>query len=298
MSDYPMNASNPRVIAAVDTGICLNCLSTKFHDPKICEECGNCVDEPNTCGDSPWCAGRDPAYTGAEDMSRIAPMEAFAVVSTTPTAGALAFGPGGKVSVTFNREVNPNTVHSQSIYLVGPNGAGWPPSQKTSPALSVGNTVATLDFKHGLIGNTDYYLIVTTEVKDLWGNCLSTGYVMAEPFGIDSVAPEVASTSPANGASGVARAEPLTITFTRAMESNTITAESVKLVAVGGGAADVVATGAPEAVGWSKTVFTLQYPNLTKATVYKFYVSTAVTDMAGSAFEGAFTSVDGFTVTS
>ncbi len=109
----------------------------------------------------------------------------------------------------------------------------------------------------------------------------------------DVTAPTVSATSPVNGATNVAVDASLTITFDDTMLASTIDATSCKLVATGGGAADVATVDATLSGGLTQVTLTMA-GDLSADTVYKFRVTTAVTDLSGNALAATFTSAAGF----
>ncbi|MDO8132331.1 MAG: Ig-like domain-containing protein, partial [Candidatus Brocadiales bacterium] len=75
---------------------------------------------------------------------------------------------------------------------------------------------ANLDF------NTIYTATITTGVRDLAGNAMTSNYILS----FDTTQPIVISTSPVNGAAGVAINSNITATFSEAMQSSTINTDT------------------------------------------------------------------------
>jgi hypothetical protein len=154
---------------------------------------------------------------------------------------------------------------------------------------------ATLILDAPLTEGRKYKVRVLVGVKDGAGNPLPGIY--AQPTGftiIDTQAPTVASTSPANAASDVAVDAVITVTFDEAVDAATVDETSIYLVAEGGGAADVATTSV--AIDGTAKIATLTMAGpLTAATVYKIHVTTAVTDLSGTAIAAPYEQAAGFT---
>jgi hypothetical protein len=93
------------------------------------------------------------------------------VLSTTPEDGATLVPLSSQVTVTFNEEMNPETITQTSFTLTGP--------EKVPGEITYDTETNTLTFvpQNELKYATTYTGRVTTSVKDRLGNALQTDYV-------------------------------------------------------------------------------------------------------------------------
>lgn len=137
------------------------------------------------------------SFTTGAEADAIAPT----VLSTVPTSGATGVAMDATaISVIFSEAMNPATLSATTFTLY-----------KASVAVSgtVTYTSTTAAFAPGAIleAGTVYTATVTTGAKDVAGNALAANKVWSFTTGtaVDPSAPTVLSTSPSNGAIGVAR---------------------------------------------------------------------------------------------
>jgi hypothetical protein len=111
----------------------------------------------------------------------------------------------------------------------------------------------------------------------------SNHYVIAVSGGceLDRTAPQVVSTSPANGATNVSVAISLSVTFSEEMDPATITTDTFKLITAG--------NPVPGAVSYasSTAVFTPSSP-LSLATLYTAKITTGARDVAGNGISSEY----------
>ena len=99
----------------------------------------------------------------------------------------------------------------------------------------------------------------------------------------DETAPTVSSTSPLPGATEVASRSLIRVTFSEAMDSSTLTTQSVRVLLAG--------VAVPGAVSYSQRTVTFTPDNpLALNSVYQLQVTIAATDLAGNALAQAFAS--------
>jgi hypothetical protein len=134
--------------------------------------------------------------------------------------------------------------------------------------------VATFAPTSNFTANTAYTVTIASAVKDLAGNAMAADKVVTFTTG-DTTTPTVTSTSPTSGAAGVSLSAPVKATFSKAMNSATITSASFLLKQ---GSTPVTGT-----VGYSGFVATFTPDSLTNGLVYTATITTAVTDAAGNA---------------
>ena len=97
------------------------------------------------------------------------------------------------------------------------------------------------------------------------------------PVGPDTIPPTVSSTSPVDGAAGVAISSAITVTFSEAMDPATINA------------ATFTVSGATGTISYSGTTAIFTPDALVNGTAYTVTVSSAVTDAAGNALAADYT---------
>ena len=111
------------------------------------------------------------------------------------------------------------------------------------------------------------------------------------------VAPTVASTIPANAATGISVAVDPTVTFSEPMLASTITSTNVKLIN-SSGTAITQAAGSPTLSADGLTATIAPAANLTTGQTYRIQVvggATGVKDLANRALAATFTQATGFT---
>jgi len=154
------------------------------------------------------------------------------------------------------------------------------------------SNIATFAPAANLAANTAFTATITTGAKDLAGNSLASNFVWAFTTSAvaDTTAPTVSSTNPASAATGVALNQKIAATFSKAMDSSTITTTTFTLkqgtTAVAGTVtyAGTTATFTPTA-------------NLAASTAYTATISTGATDLAGNALAGGGSAPNPWTFT-
>jgi len=142
------------------------------------------------------------------------------VISTNPIDGATNVPLNQIITVSFNKDVNPKTITSASIY--------FDESSRVAGTLTYSSSIATFIPSSPLKVNTTYKGTVKTTVKDLKGNALQQDYVWTFSTG-GTIAPMVISTDPAHLDSGVALNKIITATFNMPMDPLTLDATTYTL---------------------------------------------------------------------
>lgn len=91
------------------------------------------------------------------------------VLSTVPEDGDINVPLDQVISVTFNEEVDPETINEQTFTVDG--------SSSITGTVTYSGTTASFTPSVNLEPNTTYTAIVTTSIKDLLGNALQKNYV-------------------------------------------------------------------------------------------------------------------------
>jgi hypothetical protein len=116
-------------------------------------------------------------------------------------------------------------------------------------------------------------------LSDITASQIPAGWVGDSVTVADTTPPTVVSTSPTNGASGVAVDTVVTATFSEAMNASTITSSSFTLDGVAG------------SVSYNSGIYIATFTpgaNLTAGTTYTATLSTAITDAAGNPLASAY----------
>jgi hypothetical protein len=193
------------------------------------------------------------------------------VTATIPASGATDVAVNSPASVTFSEAMNPATISTESIRLVGANGIAVPGSINYSGLTAIFTPSSPLVFA------SSYTLIVSTAVTDLAGNPLTGEYTSTFTSAInpDQIPPLVVSTVPAAGATDVVVNGVITVTFSEPIDPATLNSTTFTL-----GAGGNVVTGSITFSGIT-AVFT-PAAALAFSTPYNAVVKASVKDMAGN----------------
>jgi hypothetical protein len=193
------------------------------------------------------------------------------VSSTVPANGATFVPIGNKLTVTFSEAMDPATITATTFTLQ--QGATVVPG-----TVAYTGVTAVFTPTGNLAASTVYTATITTGAKDLSGNVLAANYTWSFTTGtaVDTTAPTVTLTAPANAATGVPVGNKLTATFSKAMDPLTITTTTFTLQQ---GATAVSGTVIYSGV---TAVFT-PTSNLTASTVYTATITIGAKDLAGNA---------------
>jgi methionine-rich copper-binding protein CopC len=174
----------------------------------------------------------------------------------------------------------------------------------SEPASSNSNMTFTLDPHDNLTVGTTYKTRVTTGVKDTAGNSMSSQYETSSGFTpADLTAPTVTSVSTtADNQSSVAITDNITLTFSEAMDSTSVTTNTGDTSCSGtlGVSSDnfssCVQMSSFPARSNDNMTFTIDpSDNLTGGTTYLTRVTTGVKDSAGNTLSSQYVTSSGFT---
>jgi len=186
------------------------------------------------------------------------------VTATTPINGAINIPLDQIITVTFNEEMNSETINQSSFTLY--NG-----TSQVNGAVNYSGTTATFTPAATLTPNTTYTAKIARTVKDLTGNALQEETIWTFSTGL-TVTPMVASTDPENNANNVVVNKLVSVTFNMPMKASTIN-ETTYTLKQG-------ATTVPGTVSYSGTTAVFTPTGLLAAnTVYTATVSKAVTNL-------------------
>jgi hypothetical protein len=204
----------------------------------------------------------------------VAAATAPAVYSQSPTRGATGVAVSIQPCVNFSRAMDATTINTTNIKLM--NGS----SEITVSITPSGTRKAIITPSVPLNYSTSYYILVSTGVKDTFGNAMANSYGSAGGSGFTTTgprAPTVSSQNPAKTAINVSLdVEPYVI-FSKAMDFTTINSTNIQLMSNGAPIAASVALS-----GTNKAIITPINP-LSGNTIYYIVVTTAVKDSTGIA---------------
>jgi len=209
------------------------------------------------------------------------------VTSTNPAIGATAVPINRKITAAFSKSMNPATISAATFTL-----ASATTTITGVVAYDAASNIATFAPAANLAANTAFTATITTGAKDLAGNSLASNFVWAFTTSAvsDTTAPTVGSTNPASAATGVALNQKIAATFSKAMDSTTITTTTFTLKQ---GTTAVAGT-----VAYAGTTATFTpTANLAASTAYTATISTGATDLAGNSLAGGGSAPNPWTFT-
>jgi len=227
------------------------------------------------CG---WCHWGGNGHGGTPDTT--APM----VSSTDPADAATDVAINSRVTATFSEAMDPSTITAATFTLTGPDGTAVAGTR----AFDVADNLATFAPTSNLAPDTEFTVTITTGVKDLAGNALASDVVWTFTTAPgtpvpDTTAPTISSTSPADGATGVAINQRIAATFSEGMNASSIVAG---FTVTGPGATPVTGTVAYDVA--SKIATFTPAGNLATNTAYTATLTTAGRDLAGNGLASDF----------
>ena len=209
------------------------------------------------------------------------------VLSTNPANLATGVPLDQVITVTFNEPMNPATITPAAFSLTGPLGSGRVAAGGSSEADITGSvsydaSTNTMSFTPNpkLKSNSSYTGKVATTVKDMMGNALQVDYVWTFNTGA-TVSPTVASTDPANLATGVFLNKVVTATFNVPVDPLTVTTSTFTLKQGTTSIAGSVSSSGSTA-SFAPTA------NLTANTVYTATVTTGIKNTSGNSMASAY----------
>ncbi|MCL7943686.1 ice-binding family protein [Marinobacter sp. ATCH36] len=212
-----------------------------------------------------------------EDETPVA-IATLAVTSTGPADNATDVGTNTKVVAVFNKDMKRASLTGESFTLQGESG----PAVSVDATYNAGTRTATLDpiDQGGLGANEVYTATVTTAAEDESGANLLEDFQWTFTTGTttDAESPTVISSSPAIDAIDVLRNTTVKVTFSEAMDPNTLTADSFELSKNPDGP---VVSGNLRYLNPTTVVLT-PADDLEASTDYTLNLTTALADLAGN----------------
>ena len=140
------------------------------------------------------------------------------VSSTSPANGAASVAINSAITATFSEAMQSSTINTDTFTVS--DG-----SNTISGTISYNDTTTTFTPSGSLSNSTTYTARITTEARDSAGNTMASDYTWSFTT-VDTTLPTVSSTSPANGATGVAINSVITATFSEAMLSSAMNTDT------------------------------------------------------------------------
>ena len=203
------------------------------------------------------------------------------VISTSPANGATDVAINSAITATFSERMDASTITTDTFTVsVGGSVVSGTVSYNT------GQKKATFTPSSNLSNSTAYTAMITTGVKDEAGNAMASDYhwSFTTASAPDTTPPTVSSTSPINGATGVAVSTIITATFSEEMDASTITTDTFTVGSSGGNVSGTVSYNS----GLKTATFTPS-GNLSDSTAYSAMITTGAKDVAGNAMASDYT---------
>jgi hypothetical protein len=199
------------------------------------------------------------------------------VGATVPVNGASGVPINAVVTVAFSEAMNPLTLAPVSFTLTQGGAA-------VAGVVSYVGVTATFTPSALLASSTVYTATVTAAAQDLAGNPLAfnTSWSFTTGVNLDTTAPTITTTVPANGATAVPINQSINVSFSEAMNPLTLTTASLKVAGPSGALLPgIVSYALP-----SHIATLIPALPLASNTTYTATVTSAAKDVAGNAFAG------------
>ena len=181
-------------------------------------------------------ASYDTGLGGAQDafIIKLNPTSgtALAVSSTSPSDGATDVAMDTTITATFSKAMNSSTITTSTFTVTDALGPA------VSGTVSYSGNTATFTPAADLGINKTYTATIDGGVEDADGTALGSDYSWS--FTITADIPTVSSTSPSDGATGVAVNSTITATFSTAMDGTTITTSTFTVTDASGAVSGTV----------------------------------------------------------
>jgi hypothetical protein len=199
------------------------------------------------------------------------------VVSVTPAQGSTNIAVNATITATFSQAMSSATITTTTFTVAGPGGVA------VTGTVAYSGTVATFTPSAALLNGNTYTATITTGAATPGGAELIGPYVWTFTVGAlrNVTPPEVVSTVPANGATGVCENPAVSATFSEAMNSLNLNSATFLLYP------GTSASGTPIAGGYSYDAinfidtFTPTNP-LAATSFYTAKVTAGATDLNGN----------------
>ncbi len=212
------------------------------------------------------------------------------ISSVNPSTGATNQSTTPTINISFSVPMDTSSLNPSNITLK--TGAGVTVAG-TSITISNSDQTATVNLSTALADTTTYQLVLNeVNLKSASGGALgsNTAYVATSFTTGDFTAPTLSSTIPLNGATGVAVESPISLTFSEAMNTSTLTTTTVKLQKVSD--SSDVSLNSPSFSNGNKTATFQPTANLAAGESYNLVINpSAIKDVAENAMGAASESI-------
>jgi len=223
-------------------------------------------------------ASYDTGLGGAQDafIIKLNPTSgtALAVSSTSPSDGATDVAMDTTITATFSKAMNSSTITTSTFTVTDALGPA------VSGTVSYSGNTATFTPAADLGINKTYTATIDGGVEDADGTALGSDYSWS--FTITADIPTVSSTSPSDGATGVAVNSTITATFSTAMDGTTITTSTFTVTDASGAVSGTVSYSG------STATFT-PAADLSTDTTYTATITTGAKSATGVAMASDYT---------
>jgi len=202
--------------------------------------------------------------------------------ASTPADGTTGTNINGSIIAQFSEALDPATVNSDTFMLAAASD-----DTPVDGVVSYTNNTMIFTPAANLAESTEYTATVSSDVLSASGSPLldtdlvwnfTTGETAGTVPALDTTAPSVNSTDPANGAAGVSLNRSATALFSEVLDPATVSQSAFTLAVTSG---DVAVAGVVSYIG--NTMTFNPAANLAGSTEYTAIITTAVTDLAGNA---------------
>src|SRR6266849_982468 len=215
------------------------------------------------------------------------------VVSVNPAAGATGVPVTSNIVLTFNETIDPTTVNGNTIPVAL--------NTNLSPVLAgnyaVSGTTVTFTPLTPLPGSTTVFVdVIPNGVQDISGNKNASNFQSSFTTAMvaDTTPPQVVSVTPGNGATGIGLNATVVFTFSKSLNANTISANTLGLFANG-----VKLTFSLSRSPDNRVVSLTPVPLLPGSSIVTVVATSGVQDLSGNAlanYESQFTTAAAFDV--
>ena len=222
-------------------------------------------------------------YTVESDSPTLASTD-IKVVSETlgliEADGATDVKHDSKIFITFNEDIDPDTIFFDSIKLTDKD------TNAVSCDYDVRDNVVTVIPAAGLKSTlSDYTLSINTDIKNVAGNNLAAPVTIT--FGVETTQPTIIDTIPADATAGWSVNEPLSIIFSEGVDESTLSAGIDVSFTIPAACNSPEATGILEgciAVDRKETgvTFTPYSGHFVDETAYTLGIYNTISDIAGN----------------
>jgi|GEM_PF-1118972 len=234
------------------------------------------------------CGGGGGSSSGSPILGQGANIASPVVIAVSPANNDINVSYTTRnITAEFSIPMDSATLTTTSFTLLDENNL-------TAPVLGVtyANKVANLALSADLLQNTLYTATISTSAKSADGIALLNNYVWTFTTGqiLDTILPEVTSTSPINGATNVSITKLITATFSEAMMPLSITETTPATFSMKetlNPAVNIAGTVTYSVI--NKIAAFKPTLNLTANTSYTATITTVAKDLAGSAMLNDYT---------